>query len=335
MPPPATAGLIRPFFKRKQCLHPLASRDVCGKVIAAHTIQRQGALASIVDGTGHCLTFYRAMGQDVSEPQRRGWREASTFAGFCEHHDSKAFAPLEGKPFVGSREQCFLMAYRAECHELYQKQASSRSLARLRQIVDRGLSPADQIAVQEIQRALRDGVLKGLNNSKRYKRIMDSQFLERRFDAYEKLFVQFDGPLAFAAAGAPTPNRSLSGEELCALHDPEAVIPRLYVGMARAAHGDAVVFVWREGEPAPERYTRDLRNLPPRDLPGVIAQFVFAYIENAYFSADWWATLSGDEKAHVRELATMGNPYYTEWTYRELSVPWIVTNISSEWETAG
>ncbi len=251
MPPPATAGLIRPFFKRKQCLHPLASRDVCGKVIAAHTIQRQGALASIVDGTGHCLTFYRAMGQDVSEPQRRGWREASTFAGFCEHHDSKAFAPLEGKPFVGSREQCFLMAYRAECHELYQKQASSRSLARLRQIVDRGLSPADQIAVQEIQRALRDGVLKSINNSKRYKRIMDSQFLERRFDAYEKLFVQFDGPLAFAAAGAPTPNRSLSGEELCALHDPEAVIPRLYVGMARAAYGDAVVFVWRKGEPAP------------------------------------------------------------------------------------
>ena len=78
----------------------------------------------------------------------------------------------------------------------------------------------------------------------------------------------------------------------------------------------------------------DLRNLPPRDLPDVIAQFVFAYIENAYFSADWWATLNGDEKAHVRDLATMGNPYYTNWTYRELSVPWIVTNVSSEWETA-
>ena len=93
MPLPAVARILRPFFKRKQCLHPLASRDACGKVIAAHTIQRQGALASIVDETGHCLTFYPAMRQDSPEPQRRGWREASTFVGFCNRHDSKTVAP--------------------------------------------------------------------------------------------------------------------------------------------------------------------------------------------------------------------------------------------------
>ena len=160
------------------------------------------------------------------------------------------------------------MAYRAECRHLYQKQASSRCLGPLRQIVDRGLSPADLRAVQMMQRRVHDGVLKGLKNSKRYKQIMDSEFLARSLDAYEKLFVQFDGLLAFAAAGAPTPNRSLSGEELCALHDPAAEIPRLYVGMVPAAHGGAVVFVWRKGEPAPERFTGDLRNFAAERFAG-------------------------------------------------------------------
>ena len=58
-------------------------------------------------------------------PERRGWRAASTFAGFCDHHDTTTFESLESVPFAGTPQQTFLLAYRAECHEVYQKQASS------------------------------------------------------------------------------------------------------------------------------------------------------------------------------------------------------------------
>ena len=113
LPLPAAAGVVRKAFQQRMCLHPEASADACGKVISAHTIQRQGALSRLVDATGHCLTFYPAFAQKGQEPQRRGWREASTFTGFCDQHDGKTFAPIETQSFRGTEEQCFLLAYRA------------------------------------------------------------------------------------------------------------------------------------------------------------------------------------------------------------------------------
>lgn len=58
LPPQALLGHFRKFFKVKQCLHPLASSNTCGKVVSAHTIQRKGAHEGVVDETGHCLTFF-------------------------------------------------------------------------------------------------------------------------------------------------------------------------------------------------------------------------------------------------------------------------------------
>lgn len=328
---PALAGELRSFFKSKQCLHPLASRHTCGKVIAAHTIQRRGALAGIVDETGHCLTFYPPDGRHSPELHRRGWRDASTFAGFCVKHDASTFAALEARPFVGSEEQCFLLAYRAECHELHQKQASVRSHDPLRQVIDRGMVPGDQAAVQEMQRAWGAGVEMGLTDSKRYKTMMDTELLETTFGAYQSLFVSFDGEMAIVAAGAPTPNRSLSGEELLVLSDPGAAMHRLYVGMVLRDGGGAVIFVWRKGESAPERFIGDLQALDWRRMPSIIVQFMLAHIENSYFSNKWWASLLDGEKDHVRNLARMGDPYYTPWKYEELGLPWRITHVSGQW----
>lgn len=327
----ALAGELSGFFKSKQCLHPLASRQVCGKVIAAHTIQRRGALAGIVDETGHCLTFYPPDGRSSPEPHRRGWRDASTFAGFCVKHDAPTFAALEATPFVGSQEQCFLLAYRAECHELYQKQASVRSHEPLRQVIDRGMSPADQVLVQDAERKWEAGVELGLADSKRYKALMDTEFLEKTFSAYQSLFVTFEGQMAVAATGAPIPNRSLSGEELLDLSDPEAAMHRLYVGSVPRDGGGAVVFVWRKGESAAERFIDELRALDWRRMPSIIVQFMLAHIENAYFSSQWWTSLSEGEKERVRILARMGDPYYAKWEYGELGLPWRITHVSDQW----
>src|SRR5688572_6778832 len=46
-------------FQRKFCLHPSASTATCGsKIIAAHTIQRAGAISKLIDSTNHVYTFY-------------------------------------------------------------------------------------------------------------------------------------------------------------------------------------------------------------------------------------------------------------------------------------
>ncbi len=150
LPLQALGTELNRFFKGGECLHPEASRATCGKVIEAHTIQRKGALAQIVDDSKHCRTLFshRAFFGDGA-PQKRGWREASVFAGFCDHHDAVTFGPVESVPFTGTPQQAFLLAYRAECHEFYQKRASDRSQEPMRSLLDRGKPRDAQAAIQD------------------------------------------------------------------------------------------------------------------------------------------------------------------------------------------
>ena len=328
----AAANELRRFFKIKQCLHPLASPGTCGKVVAAHTIQAKGPLDGIVDETGHCLGFDPFDGRGSPEPQRRGWKEASTFAGFCDRHDGPTFSPLEAVRFVGSAEQCFLIAYRAECHELYQKQAIERSHEPMRQLADRGEPSEVQREIQERYSAHGAGVKKALAEILPNKTRMDNELLNGNFSGWRHLFIRFDGAPCVVSTGAPTPNRTLSGKTLQVLHDPSATIQRMYVGVVRDGRVGGVVFAWRAEDRAPEEFVGELRALPTEALPGMVVQFMFAYIGNTYFSATWWNSLSTGQKAHIRQLATMGNPYCTTWSYiPNLGVPWEAVDLTEHW----
>ena len=122
---------INRYVKRSrkgQCLHPDADPKTCsGRVIAAHTIQRNGGLNHIARGghVGNLLIHpsklnykHRSLN---SEPNRIGIGEASTFNGFCSHHDNELFAPIDDNPFTGDLQQILLLAYRSVCHELHSK----------------------------------------------------------------------------------------------------------------------------------------------------------------------------------------------------------------------
>ena len=323
------------FFRTKQCLHPSASPGTCGKIIEAHTIQRAGGLAGIVDQTGHVLSFYRYDSRASGRPHAVGWREASTFAGFCQRHDGETFRPLEQKPFVGSDEQCFLLAYRAQCHELYQKQASERSHDPIRQLIDRGQPREVQREIQQYQSVFGSGVRKGLEDARTHKARMDAELLGARYSDWERLFVKFEGPLCVVSTGAATPNRNLAGEELQAIHDVTSRLQPLYFGVTPTESGGAVVFLWRPEDEAPRRFMQDLKGLALDALPSALIQFMFAYVENTFFAAGWWNGLSERVQSHLAHLAQMSNPYYLDWAYIPGEfLPWRVTGVATTYATA-
>ena len=78
-----------------------------------------------------------------------GWglREASTFNAFCDRHDGKAFEVLEKEEFSGSKEQIFLIAYRAICWELYQKIQEIQVTPVMRDNLERGVARPEQQAI--------------------------------------------------------------------------------------------------------------------------------------------------------------------------------------------
>lgn len=330
LPYPALRQKTQKEFETKKCLHPLASSSDCGKVSAAHTIQRAGALRDLVDTTKHVMTFYPVEFDDngLPIPKKVGWRNASTFSGFCEKHDGKTFEPLETIPFTGTPEQCFLLGYRALCHEVYQKAASARANLLLRDYIDKGLSVDEQEQIQHTLAIQRAGVNHGLESAMAKKQIMDKHFLEKDFREWKRFIVKFQGNISVASTGTPTPMHDLSGKQIQILHDPDTHVQYLLYGVTPIQDGGAVVFSWHSKDIASNAFMNSLNKISRKLLPNILVQFMFAYVENTFFSKDWWNSLGNEQQTHIKKLAGIFNPYYQKIEYvNDVFVPWKITSV--------
>jgi hypothetical protein len=332
LPTAALLNVSRQQFQKKECLHPLAARGVCNGVIDAHTVQRARTLQSLLDGDNHVLTFYPAErdSEELLKVQRKGWRKASTFTGFCGIHDSQTFAPLENDAFEFSAESAFLLSYRALCHELYQKQGAVRALRQLAPLLDRGYSPLDQREIQRHNEIRRAGYQKAVSKLLEQKKSADRKLLERVYSDWQFACLEFEGELCIATCGAPTPTIDLEGNQLQVLHDPNDQLQHLYLSVVACPTGVAVVFGWRKTFTAPERMVQSLLKLPEPLIGSYIVQYIFAHLENTCFSQTWWNTLAQSQQRHIRSLAGISNPYYDEYLpaySQEVLVPWKLASL--------
>ncbi len=332
LPLEARLNAMRAAWDHKKCLHPLAAQDVCNGIISAHTIQRSGVLQSIIDSTNHVRTFYQSAPDSTGtlNPRRVGWQEASTFSGFCAKHDSLTFRSLEAVPFTGTPEQCFLVGYRALCHEVYQKSGSLKSSPVLRKLADRGLPVEFQKKIQHTYAAIDASIRKGLAAFHRLKARMDMQLVEGEFSGWSRAVISFRGDLCVASTGAISPNLDLKSQRLQILHDPHADQESLLYGVVATSNGGTVVLTWLSRETVPRAFIESLLKHDDRRLPSLLVQFMFAYVENTYFSGRWWESLSKADRQHLKLLAETC-PYLTEFDY-SLSqfVPWQITSIIVE-----
>jgi hypothetical protein len=94
----------------KFCLFP--DKSQCqGKLVRAHAIQNNKILSKLAEkGMLISLDGDDLPGLQNAHPIGRG--AATTFSGFCRHHDKVLFQEIEDKPFVCSEKQVFLLTYR-------------------------------------------------------------------------------------------------------------------------------------------------------------------------------------------------------------------------------
>jgi hypothetical protein len=129
---------------------------------------------------------------------------ASTFTGFCNHHDTTMFRPVEVGAKELSLENCFQLSFRALAYELITKEAAFATAPLLRDN-DRGRPYDEQVIIQEILNALMVGQQRGMNDLVRWKRDYDAIYLEQGFNQYNSYGVSFDTILPVVACGAFTP----------------------------------------------------------------------------------------------------------------------------------
>ena len=156
------------------CLHPDAPGG-CDRIIDAHSLQKRGPLFHLKDETNHVYTFSPGSNNAFpSDPDLVGWNEASTFRGLCHRHD-QIFQSIENAPFSGSKEQVFLLGYRATYLEIHQKRAAIASCDKLGYTQMAGMFAEELPAVKARQmvRVQQAGRRRGLVELQTFKGIYD------------------------------------------------------------------------------------------------------------------------------------------------------------------
>jgi hypothetical protein len=316
---------LREATQKKICFHPDASATACRQIISAHTVQRSRVLGKLVGSDNHVLTF-NTLDQRAyppNAPSRVGWRDASTVTGFCARHDSVTFAPLEQFPFVGSLEQCFLLGYRAACHEIFHKQGVVASYETTRNLVDRGLTPELQRRAQAALHLSHLGAQKGLSDLVKYKTQLDHALQTRNFGVCSAVVIEFAGDLSVSCSGTISPNADLSGRQLQILHLETTTIESVSISVDATPAGGVAVFVWFAGHKTPEEFINSLLAMDENQQINTLPQLFFQYLENTYFSESWWESLPDGKREHLQNLALNDNPYYFRQELKDESyTPW-------------
>lgn len=103
----------------KGCVFP--DKSQCSKkIIKAHSIQMNKILNLIADN-GMVVFFDGSRSIITNDFEEIGIKQASTFFGFCNHHDTTVFSNIENVDYYDTKEQNFLYAYRACAREFVVK----------------------------------------------------------------------------------------------------------------------------------------------------------------------------------------------------------------------
>jgi hypothetical protein len=284
---------IRGRDKSGLCLYPgAAAGSICGQpAIGSHTVPRK--MLKQIARNGHVYR-HSATIQDLQRTGGRlavkliGVNDASVLRVFCDTHDSVAFAPLEQAAFTGSQEQCFLLAYRALCHEFFKKRSVLESIPVMKGF-DRGKTQAQQVNIQTVLNAQALGSDLSMRDMEEHKRRFDSMVADADYSETRAYVVIFDAVPEILCAGAIYPECDFAGHRLQDLSDLSAKMELITFSLIATDSGGAFVLAWHaDGDAVCRLLAASLDKLTDDQLPHAVARFVFEFCENHYLKPDWW-----------------------------------------------
>lgn len=290
-------------YRLGPCLHPEASPDSCSEATAikSHTVQRRGGLTAVAEG-GHVYSvkagfFDIGKNDGLVTPKLVGTRDASTFPGFCNRHDTEMFRPVETSDAPLDEWNAFLLSYRAIAYELASKGASLASLSTRRDNTDRGAPFEKQVAIQTFLQNEFVQTTRGMADARRWKDAYDAAFLARDCGGFKFYCMSFEGPLPFVVAGAFMPEYDFGGKQLQHLGTPT---PAEHVAINVTLLGGRTVatFCWSDGPlKAAAGLIESLAGIPDARKADAVLLLAIEHSENIYFRPSWWDNLSAESRA--------------------------------------
>jgi hypothetical protein len=308
-------GQLKKNFSKKLCsVPPDLLSDCKGIIVRAHTVPKSSSLQKICRD-GHVYSFVPSFknltkNNGLLAPELRGINQASTFTGFCGHHDNSVFAPVESVGFTGTPQQCFLLAYRALARECYTKNSLS-SMMSLIKTSDKGRKIDQQQAIQDFAKLFGEGVDAGVGDNQLHKDLYDALLLSQDFSSVRSFLIFFRDPPEIMCSGCLFPVEDFEGEQLQNLSDLNTVAKMISFSSFWTGSCGAVVFTWLgDSDSVCIPFITSLETKSDAEISNCLTRFFFEVCENIHLKPEWWEGLgAGPQGALVRRMSNSANPF--------------------------
>lgn len=299
--PKAAAELIANFRKRfstRVCMAPMRDHEM--PIVSAHTLSVESMLRKIaVDG--HVYTFGqpKRIAKDTFpiEVQRKGIREVSVFNGFCSKHDRELFACLETESFRFTRQQLFMLAYRATARECYLKRKQAESLPTAEEYAAiHGITDAVRLSDEAL--VFQAASLRGAEEAEDLKYLLDTLLVRQGWDRLISHAILFPSTPTVLATAAFQPFFDMDGTQLQDFENLEAEMSQIMLSLIPTETGGAAIFSWLDtANAAPRRFFESV--LRGRDKTSAVLHAVLDNTENVAYAPAWYEQLTQDQQQYI------------------------------------
>lgn len=297
-------------FKRaaiiKECFH--HKKDECrGQIKQSHSIQKNGRLSIIegdVNGNKSIYTFTESIPSEkhmLEDLKPIGKKEASTFFGFCEYHDTNLFSPIENFKFDNSDKHLFLHSYRSFAHSYHRKREDEKAY---------NDSNSDFIKAmpKEWVILMQSGISMAIQDSDKRKKQLDSYLDNEMYDELEYLVYEKEGLYPFAVSSQLSPNVSYRNKAINNHVNPEIQYAQPMITMLPDVTSTFVIIAAFPDDEKAIILLNELSDLVPLKLEKAITSLIMANCENTFFSPLFWNFLTKKEKRAFLDEFESNNP---------------------------
>ena len=293
---------LKKEFSQKFCLCAKEHKKECqGKIINAHTVSKSSCLKEL-SRNSHVYAFLLPVEMHIRkrkkngliEPELVGINKASTFTGFCKLHDTELFSPIENQSFNKSKEQIFLLSYRALARELFGKIAMKNIEPTLRE-ADKGKNIFEQIQHQAVVSDVGIGVDLANDDLKLQKETFDKALVEEEYNLIEGLVIECNKIPSIMCCGGVLPWFDFNGRSI---QNPFATKQsQIYFNILTSEGKGYIVFSWlKEHQEVCNKFINSLLEYEKYRLTDAIIRYVFETFENRFASPNWWEALPDYKK---------------------------------------
>lgn len=299
------AKSIRKFqaiFTQKVCM---AKDTSCSSdIVSSHTVSKARYLSKITE-SDHVLQWrYEPWGKSADDALvigKFGINQASTFNGFCSHHDIGLFGDIDNAPFCATRQQLFAQAYRAHAREVYCKRAQIEAFPEPKETAEfHGLENPEsfgraieaELQVVGMDAGLRDTLI----HHERLRDIIKTQDFHRM----RHCVVSLRGDQVISAAGSFFPDFTADGVQLQDFSDMSLALNTLHYSILPGdGEGHAVFSFFDVESVGPEKFVESV--IASNKLADLLIWIAFTYVENTQARESWWVALPNEQRVSIKQ----------------------------------